>query len=126
MNINLSEGSTLQNGKYKIIRTLGKGGFGITYLARHVLLDKIFAVKDFFPQDYCTRDSDTSHVTASTTSNGELVDKLKARFFSEARNVAELRHANIIGIHDETGSTVGDGNTDKSEMPVGKNIYQCS
>lgn len=100
MNINLNEGSTLQDGKYKIIRMLGKGGFGITYLARHSLFDKTFAIKEFFPQDYCNRESDTSHVSVATASNHDLVDRLRTRFISEARNIAELKHTNIIGIHD--------------------------
>ena len=30
----LQPNTTLQSGKYKIIRTLGQGGFGITYLAK--------------------------------------------------------------------------------------------
>ena len=41
----LKEGSELQSGKYRIIRVLGQGGFGITYLAEHTMLDKLVAIK---------------------------------------------------------------------------------
>lgn len=36
----LKQDTELQNGKYRIIRVLGQGGFGITYLANHSLLTK--------------------------------------------------------------------------------------
>lgn len=52
-----SIGSTLQNGKYEIVNVLGQGRFGITYLAIHTLLDNKVAIKEFFPKDFCNRDS---------------------------------------------------------------------
>ena len=100
VNISLQDGSMLQNGRYRVVRMLGRGGFGITYLVIHTLFNRKFALKEFFPQDYCSRDGDTSHITVATVANHELVDRLKARFISEARNIAGLRHSNIVGIHD--------------------------
>ncbi len=96
----LKDGATLQGGKFRIIRVLGQGGFGITYLAEHTLLQKKVAIKEFFPKQYCDRDSTTSHVTVGTTSNVELISKLKARFIKEARNIARLRHPGIVHIED--------------------------
>lgn len=95
----LRNNSALQNGKYRIIRVLGQGGFGITYLVENVLLDKKVAIKEFFPKEYCDRDS-TSRLTLGTQNNAETVSKLKDRFLKEARNIAKLDHPGIIKIHD--------------------------
>ena len=96
----LKQDTELQNGKYRIIRVLGQGGFGITYLAEHTMLDKMVAIKEFFPKDYCDRDETTSTVTMGTRNNSELVTKLKRRFLKEAKNIAKLDHPGIVKIHD--------------------------
>lgn len=98
--LSLSIGSTLQNGKYEIVKVLGQGGFGITYLAVHTLLDKKVAIKEFFPKDFCDRHSDTKHITLGTTSSAELVSRLRGKFVKEAKNIAKLSHPNIIPIQD--------------------------
>ncbi|MDE6560464.1 MAG: protein kinase [Muribaculaceae bacterium] len=95
----LKEGSELQNGKYRIIRVIGQGGFGITYLAENTFLDRQIAIKEFFPKDFCGRDN-TSHLILGTQNNAETVEKLKARFLKEAKNIAKLDHPGIIKIHD--------------------------
>ncbi len=95
----LKEGSELQNGKYRIIRVLGQGGFGITYLAENTFFDRYIAIKEFFPKDFCGRDN-TSHLTLGTQNNAETVSKLKDRFLKEAKNIAKLDHPGIIKIHD--------------------------
>ena len=73
----LTTNTRLQNGKYRIIRVLGQGGFGITYLAENTFFDKKVAVKEFFPKDFCGRD-DTSHLTLGTQNNAETVAKLNS------------------------------------------------
>ncbi|MDE6695674.1 MAG: serine/threonine protein kinase [Muribaculaceae bacterium] len=96
----LRAGSELQDGKYRIIRVLGQGGFGITYLAEHTMLDKLVAIKEFFPKEYCDRVENTSHVTIGTKNSVEIVEMLKGKFIKEAKNISKLRHPNIITIHD--------------------------
>lgn len=100
MEFSLNVTTTLQGGKYKILRILGQGGFGITYLVEHTLLGKTFALKEFFPKDYCNRDENTSHITVATRSNEDLVERLRTRFITEARNISKLKHPGIIQIHD--------------------------
>lgn len=96
----LKPNTELQNGKYKILRMLGQGGFGITYLAEHTMLDKQVAIKEFFPKEYCDREETTSQVTLGSKNTTELVGALKNKFVKEAKNISKLRHPNIITIHD--------------------------
>lgn len=95
----LKDGFELQNGKYRIIRVLGQGGFGITYLAQHTTLDKLVAIKEFFPKNFCVRNVSSNEVIVNTN-NIELVGKLKKRFLKEAKNIAKLDHPGIVKIHD--------------------------
>ena len=92
--------STLQGGKYRIIKKLGQGGFGITYLAENTLLLGKVAIKEFFFKDYCERDDSTSCVTIPKLGNREIVDRFKLKFVKEARTIFRLNHPNIVRIHD--------------------------
>lgn len=96
----LNDNTQLQGGKYRIVRVLGQGGFGITYLAEHTMLDKLVAIKEFFPREYCDRDESTSHVTIGTKNSLEIVTQLQNKFIKEAKNISKLRHPNIVTIHD--------------------------
>ena len=93
--MHLEQNTVLQEGKYRIIRVLGQGGFGITYLAENILLGKEVAIKEFFPKDFCARDN-TSHLTLGNENNRVTVVKLKDRFLKEARNIAKLDHPGIV------------------------------
>lgn len=95
----LKVGTLLRHETYRIEKILGQGGFGITYLATDLSLDRLVAIKEFFPKDYCDRVGDTSHITLGTSSSSEFVSRLKAKFLKEARNIAKLDHPGIIKIH---------------------------
>lgn len=96
----LRQGSLLQGGKYKIEQVLGQGGFGITYLAEQPMLERKVCIKEFFFKDYCERDESTSHVTLTTKSNQELVERFRKKFVKEARVISKLHHDHIVQIHD--------------------------
>ena len=90
----------LQLGKYTIIKTLGQGGFGITYLAEQSNLGRKVAIKEFFLKEHCNRDSETSHVTIPSGGSREMVNRFKEKFLKEARTIAGLSHPNIVKIYD--------------------------
>ena len=92
--------STLQSGKYRIIKKLGQGGFGITYLAENTLLEGKVAIKEFFFKEYCERDNATCHVTIPTSGNREIVERFKQKFIKETKTIFRLNHPNIVRIHD--------------------------
>ena len=96
----LKIGYLLKRGEYRIERVLGQGGFGITYLAEQVSLDRKVAVKEFFMKELCNREGDTSHVTVPSIGSREMVDRFRDKFIKEARALAKLRHRHIVRIID--------------------------
>ena len=96
----LQPNTLLQGGRYKILSTLGQGGFGITYLAMQSGLERKVAIKEFFMKELCDRDESTSHVTLGTSGSRETVNRFREKFLKEARNIARLNHPNIVRIID--------------------------
>ena len=93
--------STLQDGKYRVVRVLGQGGFGITYEAIQVGLRRKVAIKEFFMKEYCDRDSSTSAVILGMTDGSRnLVERFMSKFVREAQMIAGMEHPNIVRIHD--------------------------
>lgn len=96
----LQPGTTLQNGKYKILCSLGQGGFGITYEAEQVNLGRKVAMKEFFMKEYCNRGPNAIDVSVPSTGSQELVSRFKNKFLKEAKMIASLDDPNIVRIHD--------------------------
>ena len=96
----LKPGTILQNGKYEIIKTLGQGGFGITYLAQHTLMERLVCIKEFFVKEYCDRDEETSQVSLGSKGNAAMMRQYMEKFMKEAKTVAKLEHPHIVKIHD--------------------------
>ena len=72
---------TTVGGRYRLIHRLGAGGMSCVYLARHVLIDRLVAVKT---------------LRASLASSPDQRD----RFMREARAVNRINHENIVEISD--------------------------
>lgn len=96
----LQQDYTLQDGNYRILKVLGQGGFGITYLAIQVRLDRKVAIKEFFMKNFCERNETTRQVTLGTAGSRETVNSCRKKFLKEAKHIAKLDHPNIIRIID--------------------------
>ena len=81
----VAESAPRQIGRYRIERVLGKGGFGLVYLAHDGHLQRLVAIK---------------------VPHRKLVDRPETAeaYLTEARTVANLDHPNIVPVHD-VGST---------------------
>ena len=93
----LHEHSYLQGEKYRIIRVLGQGGFGITYLAEQSMLKIRVAIKEFFINDLCARDDSS---TVFTVTQSDMVERYRQKFIKEAQMIARLKHPGIVNVSD--------------------------
>ena len=73
--------ATVISRKYEVIGQLGRGGMGVVYKVRHTALETVLALKV---------------LPSSLMENQEMV----ARFYREARAMAQLHHANIVRVSD--------------------------
>lgn len=96
----LKTNTVLQNGKYRIEGVLGQGGFGITYLASQVALNRKVTIKEFFMKELCNRDEQTSQVSVPSMGSVDTVARFRAKFVKEAQTIAALNNPHIIHIHD--------------------------
>ena len=90
---------TILNGKYRIERIVGEGGFGITYQATDLLIDETVAIKEYFPSTLASRDTTdelTTELTIITGNNFVSFENGLSKFEKEASNLAKLQ--NIKGI----------------------------
>lgn len=88
-------GSVLQ-GRYAVGRVMGKGGFGITYLAYDTKLDRKIAIKEYFPRDFAWRSSDAATVTMHSGSDPDTFKNGAQKFYDEARLIAKFNGSSAI------------------------------
>lgn len=82
--------------KYTVLKVLGHGGFGITYLveseqvtAEGVSATVQYAIKEHFVGTLCSRDPQSQQVVSSQPVSGEISRSLKA-FIAESRRLKSL------------------------------------
>ena len=92
----LPRGHRLQ--EYELVRVLGFGGFGMTYLGFDHNLDKAVAIKEYLPSDIATRTADHSVAPQASEFRGDFQWGLE-RFLDEARTLARFDHRHIIKVH---------------------------
>ncbi len=91
----LAEGELIQ--WYRVERVLGRGGFGITYLATDTNLDHRVAIKEYLPGPLVERRADNTLVANTESSETQYRAGLQ-RFLREARTLVKFRHPNIVRV----------------------------
>lgn len=93
---------TILSGRYLLGREIGEGGFGITYLALDLILERRVAIKEFFMQDMMYR-TKLDAVTVSTANGNEeeMYRSSRAKFEKEAKILAHLNNMpGIVQVYD--------------------------
>ena len=92
-------------GSYRVVRVLGVGGFGVTYLCEHGGLGVQVAVKEYLPNDVAVRDGTAVH--PKSAGDREDFEWGLTRFLEEARTLARFEHPNVVRVRDcfEANST---------------------
>lgn len=91
-------GTIIQGTQYRIDEVLGQGSFGITYKISDQMLGRVYALKEFFPQDIADRNTSVSLML--TPNRSRQFEDLKKKFISEAKALADCNHPGIVKILD--------------------------
>lgn len=97
----LSPGTLVCHGRYIIGNAINAGGFGIVYRALDQTLNKLIAIKEYYPGGIAARTPGTSRVLVYSDKRITEYEQGKARFLNEARKVAKFNsHPNIVDVYD--------------------------
>lgn len=102
----LPEGTSLYNGKYKILKCLRNGGFGKTYMAMGYFkidgktIKSEVAIKEFFMSKVQKRDAGTLKVI-TPLEKLEEVSSSRKKFMVEAEKIKQFsEHPHIVDVYD--------------------------
>ncbi len=84
--------------EYELVRVLGAGGFGITYLAFDDRHNRPVAIKEYLPDVLALRDP-TDKVLPKSLAKVDDFEWGLDRFMEEAKTLARFRHQNLIDVY---------------------------
>ena len=88
-----------QDKYYDIQYAVGKGGFGVTYLATNTFLNTQVAIKEYYPQNCALRNPKTNGMTIPKNQT-DAYNKGKEKFKKEATILLSINHPNIVRVLD--------------------------
>lgn len=92
----IKNGSVIQN--YRILSVLGRGGFGITYLAEDLDYNLKVAIKEYYPRGFANRDGTLTVRPSGSKDEIEIFRWGLQKFVEEAMVLAKLKHPNIVAV----------------------------
>lgn len=87
-------------GNYKLLKVLGQGGFGITYIAWDSQLRRNIVLKECFPLGLCSRDPDTGEIIPLPHASQQVYRAAMDTLRKEAQTLASLNHERIVRVYD--------------------------
>lgn len=89
-----------QLGNYRLLEPIGRGGFGLTYMAWDEKLERNVVIKECFPSELCLRDSTTYDIRpAAPELEADYCAALES-LMDEARILASQNHEHIVRVYD--------------------------
>ncbi len=92
----LPNGHLLHNGRYRIARTLGEGGYGITYEALDLQKRRSVAIKEFFPAYALQRSANQTDAVCAVSNSETSLAHTRMRFNEEASLLLSLKNVKEI------------------------------
>ncbi|MBE6758575.1 MAG: PASTA domain-containing protein [Ruminococcaceae bacterium] len=87
--------------RYIIGRTIGVGGFGVTYTAWDKKLKQKVAIKEYLPSEFSTRIPGHTHITVFSGEKSQQFYAGMRRFVDEAKNLAKfIATPGIVKVYD--------------------------
>lgn len=91
---------TVLMGSFVVGSVIGKGGFGITYMAYDVKSGKVIAVKEYFPIETAFREQNGTGVMVRDRKSAEIFKHGVLKFYNEASFVANFSdNPNIVSVY---------------------------
>ena len=88
---------TILHARYLVGRVLGKGGFGVTYIAKDLCTNRLCAIKEYLPSEYSSRSNGTKNIVPFSDAKAQYVfNHGREKFVEEAKTLKQLRNHPIV------------------------------
>lgn len=87
--------------KYIVGHSLGRGGFGVTYIGKNIRIGKQVAIKEYFPADISHRAPGQMNIVPIKPEDEKQFEEGKSKALDEARTIALTNgDPNVVRIYD--------------------------